>query len=154
MQHYNESVDCFNFIEDEKDKEEGKATHIGSLSNACACYISLNKWDKAISKCGEVLEIDNSNAKAYFRRAQSNFELQEFSNAKSDIVAAVKLAPKDKSIRTLYDKITKRIEEEKSKEKNFFQSVFGKNGGSIYKEVNVPVFHSGKNKSGKKKHQA
>jgi len=145
LQHYNESADCYDFIESETDKNEAKVTHIASLSNACACYLSLKKWDKVISKCAEVLQVDKRNAKAYFRRASAHYELQEFYKAKQDILQATKLAPSDKQVKNMQDQIFKSIENEKNKEKKLFAGVFDKGKGSIYKEVNVPVFHSGPN---------
>jgi len=87
------------------------------MSNACACYSSLKKWDKVIAKCGDVLAIEKENPKAYFRRAQAYCEIQEFIKAKNDIVNAIKISPKDKSLRILHEKILKSIEDEKNKEK-------------------------------------
>jgi len=66
LQHYNESADCYDFIEEEKEKLEAKVTYIASMSNSCACYLSLKKWDKVISKCGEVLGVDKKKPQSLF----------------------------------------------------------------------------------------
>ena len=68
----------------------------------------------------------SENAKAYFRRATAYYYLDEMDAAKEDIVTAVKLLPKDKSIRTLYNKVVERIKALREREKRAFGGFFGK----------------------------
>merc|ERR1712023_383007 len=54
------------------------------------------------------------NAKALYWRAVANKKMSNFKEAKKDIVAAIKLEPKNKSIRKEYDAIKKAVKDAKA----------------------------------------
>lgn len=63
---------------------------------------------------------DKSNPKALFRLATARMGLKEWKIASSDLRAAIKLAPKDKALRTALDECTTNIATEKAAEKARF----------------------------------
>jgi tetratricopeptide (TPR) repeat protein len=63
-------------------------------------------------------------SKAHFRRAQANVKLENYEEAKNDLVIAVRLSPKDKSCRHLLDRVSKIVSQQKSKEKKTWGKIF------------------------------
>ncbi|KAG6977459.1 hypothetical protein JG688_00000292 [Phytophthora aleatoria] len=63
-------------------------------------------------------------SKARFRRAQACVKLEKFADAKQDLLLAVKLNPRDKSCRTLLDKVSKQVDKQKRDEKKAWGGIF------------------------------
>ncbi|CAH0494050.1 unnamed protein product [Peronospora farinosa] len=63
-------------------------------------------------------------SKARFRRAQACIKLKKYMDAKQDLLLAVKLNPRDKSCRTLLDKVIKLVDEQKRNEKKAWGGIF------------------------------
>jgi 3-phosphoinositide dependent protein kinase-1 len=80
-------------------------TRVSCLLNRAACCLKTNDHEQVVADCTSVLAVEELNVKALFRRGQAFAELQKLSSAKSDLLAAAKLAPKDRRIREQYESI-------------------------------------------------
>ncbi|XP_068719811.1 peptidyl-prolyl cis-trans isomerase D-like [Montipora capricornis] len=118
--------------EDEKSKDEkpaGSEEKIKALSISCylnraACKGKLGDHSGTVADCKEVLDLDANNVKALFRRGQANTNMKDFQQAMSDLQAASKLAPNDKSIRNEIARLKKLMEEKRSKDKQVYSKLF------------------------------
>jgi len=103
-----ESVEEKSSSEGEKDqpenmeKKEKIEQNIKSLSISChlnraACKLKLGDNAGAVVDCNEVLDEDEKNAKALFRKGQANANMSDFEQAMDFLQAASNLHPEDKS---------------------------------------------------------
>lgn len=81
------------------------------LQNCSVATNNTGDYNTSIVNCTEALRIDPNSAKAMYLRAIALKKTHNYSDAKKDIVAAIKLSPKDKNLRSEYDEIKKLIEE-------------------------------------------
>ncbi len=65
-----------------------------ALSNLCAGYTILERYDLALASCNESLDINRSNWHALNNRALALMGLNRLTEAKSDVEDAMKLSPK------------------------------------------------------------
>ncbi|CAH0518428.1 unnamed protein product [Peronospora belbahrii] len=72
----------------------------------------------------EQLMFEDWPSKARFRRAQASVKLEKYTDAKQDLLLAVKLNPRDKSCRTLLDKVIKLVDKQKRNEKKAWGGIF------------------------------
>ncbi|POM77989.1 Peptidyl-prolyl isomerase D (cyclophilin D) [Phytophthora palmivora] len=72
----------------------------------------------------EQLMFEDWPSKARFRRAQACVKLEKYMDAKQDLLLAVKLNPRDKSCRTLLDKVGKLVDKQKRDEKKAWGGIF------------------------------
>ncbi|XP_078369415.1 peptidyl-prolyl cis-trans isomerase D-like [Oculina patagonica] len=121
--------------EDEKDKSEKekkekiyeekiKTLSISCYLNRAACKIKLGDNAGAVADCNEVLDVDENNIKALYRKGQANTNMKDFEQAKLDLQAAAKLAPDDKSIKSESARLKKLIEEKRNKDKQIYSKLF------------------------------
>ncbi|XP_011629445.2 LOW QUALITY PROTEIN: peptidyl-prolyl cis-trans isomerase D, partial [Pogonomyrmex barbatus] len=68
------------------------------LLNLAAVHIKQKKYRQAIDLCDEVLQMDNTNGKAFFRRAQAYIHLNEYKLGLKDLLQAFDLCPDNKAI--------------------------------------------------------
>src|SRR5690606_37579087 len=86
------------------------------LCNRAACYIKLNHLKDAKNDCTAVLEIDSTNKKAYYRRAQASDLLGEVRPAFEDLSKLLHMDPKNVDGNNLMRKIKIDLEKDKSKD--------------------------------------
>ncbi|KAG3036287.1 hypothetical protein JG687_00000291 [Phytophthora cactorum] len=102
---------------------------------ACTNALSIltvlaeNREGKVVTWMGrlglsEQLMFEDWPSKARFRRAQACVKLEKFADAKQDLLLAVKLNPRDKSCRTLLDKVSKQVDKQKRDEKKAWGGIF------------------------------
>ena len=92
--------------------------------NIAAAKIAEKKWDDAKIECDKVLEIQEDNAKALFRRGQCNVGKQDYDLAMVDLLRAQELEPKDKGILQEIAKTKKAKLMYEQKEKQMYSKMF------------------------------
>ncbi|TSV81522.1 Peptidyl-prolyl cis-trans isomerase D [Bagarius yarrelli] len=115
---------CGNTMEDKNAQEQLKSMALSCILNTAACKLKLQQWQEAVESCDEALELNQTHAKALFRRAQAWQGLREFNNAMSDLKKAQEVAPDDKAIANEMLKVKQKVKEEKEKEKKIYSKMF------------------------------
>ncbi|XP_077588955.1 peptidyl-prolyl cis-trans isomerase D [Stigmatopora nigra] len=92
--------------------------------NTAACKLKLQLWQEAMDSCNEAMELDKSNTKALFRRAQAWQGLKEFSQAMTDLKTAQGIAPEDKAISNEMKRVQLQVQKEKEREKKIYAKMF------------------------------
>ncbi|XP_019588694.2 peptidyl-prolyl cis-trans isomerase D isoform X1 [Rhinolophus sinicus] len=78
------------------DRSKLQPIALSCMLNIGACKLKMSDWQGAIDSCLEALEIDPSNTKALYRRAQGWQGLKEYNEALADLKKAQEIAPEDK----------------------------------------------------------
>jgi len=97
-----------------------------------ACYIKLEKWEKAESEAESKAAMammqpgQSGSTKAMFRRGTARRHLGKLEEAKADLLSAAKGAPQDKVIRLELERCEEAIEAYKQAEKVRMQGMFAK----------------------------
>ncbi|XP_067042063.1 peptidyl-prolyl cis-trans isomerase D-like [Acropora muricata] len=105
-------------------EEKIKTLSISCYLNRAACKGKLGDHSGAVEDCNEVLNMDTSNVKALYRRGQANTNMKDFEQALTDLQAAAKLAPSDKSIRSEIARLKKLMEEKRNKDRQIYSKLF------------------------------
>ncbi|KAL4706424.1 hypothetical protein ACJJTC_010907 [Scirpophaga incertulas] len=77
--------------------------------NLAATYMKLEDYASCVKCCSEVLEIDERNEKALYRRGQANFILKNYDAALSDLKHAERVSPANKAIQKLLEQVRQCI---------------------------------------------
>ena len=80
------------------------------LLNSALCMNKVGRHEEAIERCEEVLKIENTSLKAYYRRGQGYFQLKNLELAWKDLKRAVKLSPEDEIVRGELEKCEEEME--------------------------------------------
>jgi len=111
-------------VTEEVEEELGKALTLPILLNIAMVSLKLEDWDEVIENCNNVLDQDEANVKAYFRRGQANRGLKDLDGAKADLSKALELAPTDKGIQRELAAVKKEMDAYKAKEKKAYAKMF------------------------------
>ncbi|KAG8063918.1 hypothetical protein GUJ93_ZPchr0004g39060 [Zizania palustris] len=79
------------FSDDEK--KQSKALKVSSKLNNAACKLKLKEYKEAQKLCTKVLELESTNVKALYRRAQAYIELADLELAELDVKKALEIDP-------------------------------------------------------------
>jgi FK506-binding protein 4/5 len=119
---YKSALDCVksdhSFNPDEKKK--GKEQQLLCLLNQAACSIKLEKWKDVVEQTTKALEIDPSNTKALFRRAQAHLTCADLDLAERDLKIALEKQPGDKEVTALLNKCKAQQKQQDQKDKAMF----------------------------------
>jgi peptidylprolyl isomerase len=135
---FEEALSWLVHVYGDADLERAKPVKLASLLNKAAAELKLQRFADARSSCDKVLEIDAANVKALTRRAQANVGRGELLLAKADMVAAVKLDPSNRALRTEYDGVLASIKASEESEKKAFGGLFSK-GTGLYSDIVDPT---------------
>jgi len=94
------------------------------LVNNSVCSNATNGFQDSVRNLGRAIEIDSSNAKAFFLRSTAYYNLKSYDEALSDIKQAVKLAPNDAKLRQEFERIKNVRAEHMKAEQNKYASFF------------------------------
>ncbi|EDL90962.1 rCG63199, partial [Rattus norvegicus] len=97
---------------------------LSCVLNIGACKLKMSNWQGAIDSCLEALEMDPSNTKALYRKAQGWQGLKEYDQALADLKKAQEIAPGDKAIQAELLKVKQMIKAQKDKEKAVYAKMF------------------------------
>merc|ERR1712150_347994 len=120
LNKYNKIVEL---LKDEKENERKSLLQAGRL-NLAMCSIKQNKWIEARNLCDKVLEENPDVAKAYFRRGEALFNLNDHELAKQDFSKVLELDPENKAAKNKVAICQHQIKAQRDKEKRTFANMF------------------------------
>jgi heat shock protein 4 len=116
---------CAKFVDlSPDDGEEVKAVKLSLNLNLAFAYLKLENLDQALRVCNDALAIDGENTKALYRRASVYYEKNKWGEANKDIQKAAKIAPEDKAVKKMQERIDAQLKRQKLKEKKMAQKMF------------------------------
>jgi len=107
----------------EEERQMSKSSGV-ILLNRAACRLKLKQFDLAISDCKTAISKGEDTAKAHFRLGQAYLGSKDMDAAKLELTKAHDLAPDDKAISSLLDKIKKDVVEQRKKEADKYKRMF------------------------------
>ncbi|CAL8261611.1 unnamed protein product [Lota lota] len=110
--------------EDEELQRKLEPTALSCTLNKAACQLKLSLWQETLDSCNQVLELNESNTKALFRRAQAWQGLKDMDKAMADLKKAQEISPQDKAIAGEMKRVQIKVKEEKEKEKKIYAKMF------------------------------
>lgn len=110
----------------EEEKKQAKALKVACNLNNAACKLKLKDYKQAEKLCTKVLELESSNVKALYRRAQAYIQLADLDLAEFDIKKALELDPDNREVKLEYKVLKEKIKEFNKKEAKFYGNMFAK----------------------------
>ncbi|GMJ08993.1 rotamase FKBP 1, FK506 BINDING PROTEIN 62 [Hibiscus trionum] len=109
-----------------EEKKQSKALKVACNLNNAACKLKLKDYKEAEKLCTKVLELESSNVKALYRRAQAYIHLADLDLAEFDIKKALELDPDNREIKMEYKVLKEKMKEYNKKEAKFYGNMFAK----------------------------
>jgi len=127
------------YHEDLLDHDEVKSLVATALANIAACRIKLGEWAGCITACDHALRLSPACVKALYRRAQArtlpkSSGAAELDLAIADLRAALKLSPRDRAVRSMFDELRVSRERQRQADKHTFTGMFER--GELVPETN------------------
>ncbi|KAM0932132.1 putative peptidylprolyl isomerase [Dioscorea sansibarensis] len=110
----------------EEEKKQSKVMKVFCNLNNAACLLKLKDYRQAEKLCTKVLQLESSNVKALYRRAQAYTHLIDLDLAELDIKKALDLDPDNKELKLEYQKLKEKIKEYDKKDAEFYGKMFAK----------------------------
>ena len=115
--------DTMGSTEDEEE-EKIRAVEVPLKLNIAACHLATKNWDEAKTECEKVLEIQETNSKAIFRRGQALLGMNDFDAALQDLQKVRELQPDDKGVLNEIARAKKAKLDMVKKEKQLYSKMF------------------------------
>ncbi|MCO5589482.1 hypothetical protein L7F22_043449 [Adiantum nelumboides] len=93
--------------------------------NMAACMLRLNRYEEAIAQCSMVLQENENNVKALYRRGKARAALNRTDEAREDFKKLQKLAPEDKSVVKELRELAEHDKQLYMKQKELYKGIFG-----------------------------
>ncbi|XP_038899656.1 peptidyl-prolyl cis-trans isomerase FKBP62-like [Benincasa hispida] len=110
----------------EEEKKQAKALKVACNLNNAACKLKLKLYNEAEKLCTKVLELESSNVKALYRRAQAYIELADLDLAEFDIKKALDIDPNNRDVKLEYKTLKEKVKEYNKKDAKFYGNMFAK----------------------------
>ncbi|XP_030472805.2 peptidyl-prolyl cis-trans isomerase FKBP62-like [Syzygium oleosum] len=110
----------------EEEKKQAKALKVACNLNDAACKLKLKDYKQAEKLCTKVLELDSSNVKALYRRAQAYIQLADLDLAEFDIKKALEIDPDNRDVKLEYKVLKEKVKEYNKKDAKFYGNMFAK----------------------------
>uniref|UniRef100_A0ACD5Z275 Uncharacterized protein n=1 Tax=Avena sativa TaxID=4498 RepID=A0ACD5Z275_AVESA len=110
----------------EEEKQLSKALKVSCKLNDAACKLKLKDYKGAKELCTEVLEIDSTNVKALYRRAQAYTHLVELDLAELDIKNALEIDPENRDVKMGYRRLKETVKEYNRRDAKFYGNIIEK----------------------------
>jgi len=117
------------------DNADAKKLHVIVLQNCANCFLKLKEYGEVVNHCTKALEIDPSAVKALYFRSQASAEAKETDEAITDIIAAIKLDPQNKTLRDHYAACKKTKAAKNASQRDAMKGMFS---GGLYEEKATP----------------
>lgn len=96
------------------DQKLVKSLRVSCWLNGAACSLKLNDYQEAIKLCSKVLDVEFSNVKALYRRAQAYMKTCDLQLAELDIKKALEVDPQSREVKSIL-KTLKQLQAESNK---------------------------------------
>merc|ERR1712048_1546290 len=90
-----------NDLEEEENRVKAKELKKSCILNQAAVFMKLKYPTDVINCCTAVLEMENDNLKAYYRRAQAYYEIEYIEECIADCKRVVEIDPQNREARAL-----------------------------------------------------
>ncbi|KAK4409169.1 Peptidyl-prolyl cis-trans isomerase FKBP65 [Sesamum angolense] len=110
----------------EEEKKRSKALKVTCNLNNAACKLKLKDYKQAEKLCTKVLELESTNVKALYRRAQAYMNMADLDLAEFDIKKALELDPDNRDVKLEYKVLKEKIKEFNKKDAKFYGNMFAK----------------------------
>ncbi|KAJ4966096.1 hypothetical protein NE237_017945 [Protea cynaroides] len=110
----------------EEEKKQAKALKVTCNLNDAACKLKLKDYKQAQKLCTKVLDIESTNVKALYRRAQAYIQLADLELAELDIKMALEIDPNNRDVKLEYKVLKEKIKEYNKKDAKFYGNMFAK----------------------------
>ncbi|KAL3633269.1 Peptidyl-prolyl cis-trans isomerase fkbp65 [Castilleja foliolosa] len=112
------------FSEDEK--KQSKALKVTCNLNNAACKLKLKDYKETVKLCTKVLELESTNVKALYRRAQAYMNMADLDLAEFDIKKALEIDPDNREVKLGYKTLKEKVKEFNKKDAKFYGNMFAK----------------------------
>ncbi|KAL3633408.1 70 kDa peptidyl-prolyl isomerase [Castilleja foliolosa] len=116
------------FSEDEK--RQSKALKVTCNLNNAACKLKLKDYKETVKLCTKVLELESTNVKALYRRAQAYMTMADLDLAEFDIKKALEIDPDNRDVKLGYKTLKEKVKEFNKKDAKFYGNMFAKLNGA------------------------
>jgi len=119
------------FHKEHTDNERVRKLIASALVNGAGCHQQFKQWLQSVQNCTYAIELDDTNAKAFYRRAQArtipvSCGALDLDYAIQDLRQAVKLKPDDRSLRKMYNDLVAQRTRQRQADKTTFSGIFEK----------------------------
>ncbi|XP_041836329.1 peptidyl-prolyl cis-trans isomerase FKBP5 [Melanotaenia boesemani] len=116
-------MECGNGIEQQKKINDYVLTaHL----NLALCFLRLEEFSQVIENCNKVIELDDSNEKALYRRGEARLLRNEFTLATADFQKVLQINPSNRAACTQISICQSRIKEHHEQDKKTYANMFQK----------------------------
>lgn len=112
------------FPETEEEQKQYNTLEINLHLNLALTKFHMTKYHECINECNTVLNIDNKNAKAYYRKGQAYMQLDLYKEAKEEFLKASEYNPNDSNVKNALITLKNKIETYNKKKKLVCSKMF------------------------------
>ncbi|KAM4588390.1 peptidyl-prolyl cis-trans isomerase FKBP5 [Odontesthes bonariensis] len=94
--------------------------------NLALCFLRLKEFSQAVENCNKVIDLDDSNEKALFRRGEARLFRNEFSLAMADFQKVLRVNPSNRAALAQISICQSRIKEHHEQDKKIYANMFQK----------------------------
>uniref|UniRef100_A0A3Q3XHZ4 peptidylprolyl isomerase n=1 Tax=Mola mola TaxID=94237 RepID=A0A3Q3XHZ4_MOLML len=94
--------------------------------NLALCYLRIKDLSQVVENCNKVIDLDESNEKALFRRGEARLLRNEFSLAMADFQQVLQVNPSNRAARTQISICQCKIKEHHEQDKRTYANMFQK----------------------------
>ncbi|XP_057437133.1 peptidyl-prolyl cis-trans isomerase FKBP62-like [Lotus japonicus] len=110
----------------EEEKKQSKTLKVACNLNNAACKLKLNDFIEAEKLCTRVLNLESTNVKALYRRAEALMQLADLDLAELDIKKALEVDPDNREVKLQYKTLKEKVKEFNKKEARFYGNMLNK----------------------------
>ncbi|KAL7124564.1 hypothetical protein ABFS83_14G056800 [Erythranthe nasuta] len=110
----------------DEEKKLCKVLKVTCNLNNAACKLKLKDYKQAEKLCSKVLELESTNVKALYRRAQAYMNMADLDVAEIDIKKALELDPENREVKLGYKALKEKMKEYNKKDAKFYGNMFAK----------------------------
>ncbi|OWZ23545.1 Heat shock protein70 [Phytophthora megakarya] len=108
----------------EADKEEVNAIKLSLYLNLAQCYLKMENYSRVVQNCNDALALNAKSVKALYRRAVAYEKENKLELAADDVTAALAVAPQDRAVVKLDERLKVRLRRQLDKEKKMWSKAF------------------------------